>query len=300
MILSVHFWTAETNYNNYPCRLLLTHSSGACYDAVSPHILKYIKQKGLKLETAGTIVDRYDIPLLFEPGESWIYGPGLDWTGLLIQRLSKMTLEEFEHKHLWSPLGVTGITFWPYKNPAFKDKVPQLVIRGEDGKLAPSTEDHLNTHSVECFGGHGGYARMSDYLQVQRSLLANDGKLLPPPLVDEIFRPQLSEGSKAGFTSFRDGFGGFLIGEHPTHIPVDYGLGGMIFMADDDGRRKKGTMSWGGLTNPFWLIDREAGLALTFGIQILPPGDVPTKQTIGVVERAIYSMAGVTWNPPKM
>jgi len=41
------------------------------------------------------------------------------------------------------------------------------------------------------------------------------------------------------------------------------------------------------------LVDREAGLALTFGTQVLPPGDGPTSETITVVEKGVYELAGV-------
>lgn len=66
-----------------------------------------------------------------------------------------------------------------------------------------------------------------------------------------------------------------------------------MFLQDGADRRKKGTMSWGGLFNPFWIIDREAGLAFTFGTQVLPPGDQGCKEVTGVAEKAIYKMAGL-------
>jgi hypothetical protein len=91
-----------------------------------------------------------------------------------------------------------------------------------------------------------------------------------------------------------DAYNTMLIGEFNKDVPVDHGLGGVVFLKDDVGRRKKGTMSWGGMVNPFWMIDREAGLALTFGTQVLPPGDPGCKEMTGVFERAVYKMAGVS------
>lgn len=52
-------------------------------------------------------------------------------------------------------------------------------------------------------------------------------------------------------------------------------------------------MSWGGAANSFWLVDREAGIALTFGTQVVPPGDKGVKEVITVVERGVYAIAGV-------
>lgn len=114
--------------------------------------MKYQMQNGRwggHVDNSPTILDRYNHPLVYEPGESWAYSPGLDWAGLLIMRLAKMDLDAFEKKHLWTPLGVSRITYWPQKHPDMASKLPQLVIRKKDGSLVPSTADHLNTHSTD-------------------------------------------------------------------------------------------------------------------------------------------------------
>lgn len=259
--------------------------------------MKYQMQRGRfggHVDNAPTILDRFNHPLVFEPGESWAYSPGLDWAGLLIMRLAKQDLDDFEHEHLWKPLGVTGLTFWPNKpEKNLASKIPQLVIRKKDGTLVPSTQEHLNTNSTDCFGGHGIYARLGDYLKVLQSLLANDGKLLKPESVDALFAPQLDADSEAALNFFIEHFGGMVPGEFDAGIPVQYGLGGLIFLKDGPGRRRKGTMSWGGMFNPSWTIDREAGLAFTFGTQILPPGDALCKEMTGLAEKAVYKMAGL-------
>lgn len=261
--------------NTITLRQLLTHSSGATYSMI-PDMIKMEKQRGRwgkHIDNAGTILERYDLPLIAQPGESWMYSPGLDWTGLLLKRLTGNDLDALIKKNILTPLNITGITFWPSEDPALKDKIPQLTVRTPEGKLAPMTDATLNTGSTDCFGGHGGYAQMGSYLKVLQSLLANDGKLLKPSTVDMMFTPQLGEGSKTAMNIFKDMFGHMLIGEIEKGIPMDHGLGGALFMEGDVGRRRKGTMQWGGLVNPFWLIDREAGIAMVFGTQVLPPGD---------------------------
>jgi hypothetical protein len=47
------------------------------------------------------------------------------------------------------------------------------------------------------------------------------------------------------------------------------------------------------VTNKFWLMDREAGLAITFGTQVIPPGDAMVTETIMKVEKGIYGMTGL-------
>lgn len=134
---------------------------------------------------------------------------------------------------------------------------------------------------------------MADYLKVQQSLLANDGKLLRPETVDMMFTPQLGPDSSKALNAFIQSPSVAMVpGELKPDIPVNWGLGGLLFMEDDQGRRKKGSMSWGGMMNCFWLIDREAGLALTFGTQVLPPGDQGVRDMISAAEYAMYEKAG--------
>ncbi|KXS95662.1 hypothetical protein AC578_6251 [Pseudocercospora eumusae] len=281
--------------NPITLRQLLTHSSGVTY-GMNPNIVKLELSSGRPSPVerkSATVAERFDFPMTFEPGTSWEYSPGLDWAGLLLHRLTGLTLEEFEKKYFWDPLGITGLTFWPSEE-AKKTKQADLVIRGDDGKFSPNgTTPTLNTFSKECFGGHGMYAVIPDYLKVLRSLLANDGKLLNPSSVDELFKPQLGTDSEKHLNSFVQAWHTMIPGDFNPKIHVQYALGGIVFMEDDVGRRKKGTLSWGGLYNPFWIVDRTSGLAYTFGTQVLPTGDPGCKEMEALMESAVYKMAGV-------
>ena len=259
-----------------------------------PDLVKLQQKAGKTPNSGATVLERFTYPLIFEPGTSWSYGTGIDWAGKLLERVTGQTLEDYMKKNICEPLGIKSLTFFPYENPELKDKVPALTVRTPEGKLILNQDPFINTGSTDAFGGHGAYATMSDYLKVQHSILANDGKLLKSSTVEQMFTPQLSAESKAGLEAFRHSpYAAMIIGEHDPEIEVDWGLGGMLFLQDDRGRRKKGTLNWGGMANCFWTIDREAGLALTFGTQVLPPGDGPTEEMITAVELGVYEMAGV-------
>ena len=160
---------------------------------------------------------------------------------------------------MWKPLEIQNITFWPGEKPELNARVPGLTTRTPDGKLVPWTLPFLNTGSKDCFGGHGAYATLSEFLRVQRSILANDGKLLKPETVEMMFQPQLSAESKQGLNHFlrTNPMAAMMIGEFKPEIECDWGLGGILFLQDDVGKRRKGTLSWGGMANCFWTIDRE-------------------------------------------
>ncbi|KAI7625797.1 beta-lactamase family protein, partial [Hortaea werneckii] len=285
----------EERKNPLTLRHLLTHTSGFGYDMVDPGLMKYLKSVG-KTPGAGTTVEETrSYPLLFEPGTAWMYGCSTDWAGKLVERISGMTLEEFMRENMFKLVGVKDITFWPEQNPVLKGKVPQMTMRTPDGNLAPFQAPSINAGMTDCFGGNGAYGTIRDYLKIQHSILANDGKLLKPETVEAMFTPQLSPEAAKSLNWFivNHPMSKMMIGEYNPNVELDWGLAGVLFMSDDIGKKKKGALHWSGLPNCFWVIDRDADLAYTFGTQVMPPGDEPTRQMISTFELGIYERAGV-------
>lgn len=108
----------------------MTHSSGLAYAFMVPKLAQYIQSVGLPpFSPPKTVVESYNAPLAFEPGTSWTYGTGFDWTGVLVARLSGLDLETHYQKHIFGPLGINDITFWPDKNPQVKSRMASLSMR---------------------------------------------------------------------------------------------------------------------------------------------------------------------------
>lgn len=64
-------------------------------------------------------------PLLFEPGQGWSYGTGLDVVGVLIERANGgIRLGEYFERNIFSPLGLKDFTFSIKKR---EDLIPRLV-----------------------------------------------------------------------------------------------------------------------------------------------------------------------------
>ncbi|KAI7229085.1 beta-lactamase family protein [Hortaea werneckii] len=278
-----------------PLTHLLTHTSGFGYDLADVGLTKYQKSVGKTPGAGSTVEETRSYPLLFEPGTAWMYGCSTDWAGKLVERISGMTLEEFMRENMFRLVGVKEITFWPEQNPDLKGKVPQMTTRTSDGSLAPFEGPSINTGMTDCFGGHGAYGTIRDYLKIQHSILANDGKLLKPETVEAMFSRQLSPESAKSLNWFMKShpMSKMMVGEYNPDVELDWGLAGILFLKDDIGKRKKGTLHWSGMANCFWVIDRDADLAYTLGTQVLPPGDEPTRQVISTYELGIYEKAGV-------
>ncbi|KJK85169.1 hypothetical protein H633G_10996, partial [Metarhizium anisopliae BRIP 53284] len=97
-------------------RHLLTHSSGAGYTFLDAgeKLRQYHRFHGTPPNHGPTVETRFGVPLLYQPGEGWAYGAGIDWAGRLVEQLTGQSLEDYFAQHIWKPLGASGtFTFFP-------------------------------------------------------------------------------------------------------------------------------------------------------------------------------------------
>ncbi|KAK2743743.1 hypothetical protein FQN55_007147 [Onygenales sp. PD_40] len=285
-------------------RQLLSHSSGVTYALLSPLIVKYNKSQGLPSQMPfRTVTESFSTPLVYQPGTSWKYSPGVDWAGLLISRLTGISLEEYTQKYIASPLKIGDMTYFVNDNPSLKSRMAATVIRDPSvpdgmGNVVPNDGPEILNEMREELGGAGLCTSMPSYIKVLYSLLANDEKILKKETVTMMFEPQLMPASQKALQAYFDhipkgasGPAPPLIGEFPQ-AKYDWGLGGMLSMDDIDAGslawRRKRFFSWGGLANLFWFIDRQAGLCGVFGTQVIPNGDEQVRKMIILFEKEMY------------
>jgi CubicO group peptidase (beta-lactamase class C family) len=290
----------------YMCRHLLTHSSGLGYHTMDPRYIKWRTSRGEDCGIKGwSIIPRINTPLLFEPGTGWAYGTGLDWAGILISRLNNMTLEQYMKKYIWSPLGIRNITFHQENEGVRRNLVKMSIRKGiknpilglpvRNGETVEWT-DHLlyDVPIADEFGGEGAIGSPVEYMKILHSILADDGVLLRSETIDEMFTPQLSEGGGKALDEyialpFYQG-GAFACVKAGTK--VSWGLGGLLFLEDyEETGRRKGTLTWSGMPNLMWTIDREAGLCTLYAGNVLPFGDFPSGDMQVRFEREMYARA---------
>ena len=212
--------------------------------------------RGTKIE------DRYACPLVFEPGTSWTYGPSIDWAGRMVERVNGDTpLEEYMQEHIWQPLGIKDMTFFLRNRFDMLLRCADTSTRNtsENGKTVHTNDHSWHEDNDDCFGGTGLFAAAPGFMKILHSLLADDGKLLKPETVDLLFQPQLNDNNtQEAFTAFfrkpsvNEKLGALM----PLGLQKSHALGGMLLMEDipnDAKWRRKGTMTWSGLPNVFWV-----------------------------------------------
>lgn len=249
------------------------------------------------------MLKRITVPLLFEPGTSWEYGYSLEWAGLLVMRLNKMSLEAYMQKYIWDPLGIENITFHVELKPEVRKNLVTMTKRGNvamrgmatpnDDKVEWTDEKLYEDPIADEFGGAGGIGSAKEYLKILHSICADDGQLLMSETIDEMFTPQLGEEAQkafSSFSSFLDESG--MFSAHEVGTKVDYGLGGELILSDKSTGIRSGTLTWSGLPNLLWTIDRASGLSLLYASNIVPFGDHKSRKFQQLFEKEMYTLYG--------
>lgn len=242
-------------------RHLLNHSSGVAYDETHPKLLAWHKYRKTRTSRAGKITTRFAYPLVFEPGENWCYGAGIDWAGQMVERVNGgISLQEYFDKNIFGALGIEEILFEPYmkKSPAMLRRKVDMSKRDQnDPKTVKRSNAWLQYMDTEdCFGGLGCWASPPAYLKLLKGLLTadEDEVLLKKQSVEEFFRPSLTPEARRKMNAMlqldelNTGMGGM-----PQTITKDWGLGGMTNLSAVAGGRKADSLNWGGMANHIWV-----------------------------------------------
>ena len=268
-------------------RHLLTHTAGFAYEIWSPEIIRYQQAT----DTPGIITcanAALGTPLLFDPGERWMYGINIDWAGKIVEAVSGQRLGGYMKANIFDPLGMSSTAF--KITPGMRARLAKIHQRGDDGTLQPLDLELTQEPEFEM-GGGGLYSTAGDYAKFLRMILnrgaGKGGRVLEPETVDLMAR---------------NAMGDKQVVKLPTAIPplsndAEFFPGspkrwGLSFMINDETAptgRSAGSLAWAGLANTFYWIDPKKGVGGVYLSQILPFADVKSLPLFYAFESAVYA-----------
>ena len=246
-------------------RDLLSHSSGVAYAPLSPHLVKLrLAQDRTVEQSSDNIDENFTYPLIFDPGTDWAYGPGLDWCTRLITRASHEDSDAYLQSHMAKPLGIRSgeMTFNLQAYPGHHARHADVVLIVGEGSSRRFSHDDATQYwnrVEEPSGGQGIFCTPRAYMEVLWSVLIDDGRLLKPETRKLLFEPALGPEAQQGLDRRFEALKAFHIGAPiPLSIPKSHSVGGLLAMADCDSDdfdawRRKGSLSWAGACNIFWV-----------------------------------------------
>lgn len=268
-------------------RQLLTHTSGYVYDIWNASMGTWHAATGtpnlfsLQRQALRT-------PLAFDPGTKWEYGIGIDWAGLMVEAASGMTLGEYFTKHLTGPLGMHDTGF--RHSDAMLARASAIHARLPDGNLFAFDLPAAENPEFEM-GGGGLQSTMSDYGRFMRMILNNgelDGvRVLKAETVEAMCTNQMGDLRVTELQTAAPQFS-----NDAEMFPGEEKSWGLTFQIHEQAGatgRPQGTLSWAGLANSYFWIDRTNAIAGAYLSQILPFADARSIGLYYDFERAVYA-----------
>jgi methyl acetate hydrolase len=258
-------------------RQLLTHTSGIGYSWSDP---------GLALVQKKTGAADLDLPLVNEPGAQWTYGASTRVLGMVIEKISGLTIDKYLEARILGPLGMKDTT---YTVPS--SKTARVVSRNQraDGKIVEIPNPDPIPPTIR--GDGGLYSTAADYGRFVQMIL-NHGQLGGVRILKEQTVREMS----------RNQTGNVKVRLQPTAEPLrskPYPLGagedvwGLGFQIAAPAKpasnmRRPGSMNWAGINNTFYWIDPEKQIGVVVLMQILPFYDDAAIKILQGVEERVY------------
>jgi methyl acetate hydrolase len=268
-------------------RDLLTHTAGFSYPIWDAKAVQY--RKSLELLPPAERRRAPPSPLMFDPGERWQYGTGIDWAGRIVEVISGERLDVYFRKHILDPLGMKDTAF--IISPKQRLRQASMHRREPDLSLSPQPLERRQPDRKSFSGGGGIYSTAPDYLTLIRMLLRGgslDGvRILRPDTVALMGQNQIGSIEAGVMKTTRPAVSNDV--DFFPGIGLRWGFGHMINMQPVPDGRSAGSLTWGGLLNTYYWIDPERRVAAVFMTQVLPFADHRSLRIYRQFERGVYA-----------
>jgi CubicO group peptidase (beta-lactamase class C family) len=244
-------------------------------------------QNGVNFDAATSLeqlvaVDLPKVPLLYQPGDRWVYSVAHDVQAYLVELFSGMPFDEFCRERIFDPLGMAGATFG----------VPKSVVARYTANYAPREQGNPASGLVQVETREGvaaaasgpnssplpgGYARYTDipFGGLSMSSTAMDYALFGQMLVNggELNGTRLL-GTKTvelmTSNNLPPSIPGISLGGPPSSA-TGYGLGVSVTLspAAAGNLGSKGTFGWAGAASTWAILDPEEDLVLILMTQYM-------------------------------
>jgi CubicO group peptidase (beta-lactamase class C family) len=196
------------------------------------------------------------LPLRFEPGTRYHYSVASDLLGVVVERLSGQSLDEFFHERIFQPLGMNDTFFQLPPEKAHRLASSHFWDK-ERNKIVLTPDEVLRDYETVTFysGGGGLLSTITDYMRfcemIRNNGSFNGQRLLMPETVQLMGSDHLTPAVRA------EG-----VGEYPSadFFPGQSMALGFGVITNPDITRaasSKGELSWGGIAGTQFWIDPE-------------------------------------------
>jgi CubicO group peptidase (beta-lactamase class C family) len=212
------------------------------------------------------------LPLLYQPGERWMYNTGADVLGVLIERACGQPFETFLAERIFDPLGMTDTGFDVPPDRIGRLATSYVVDPASGAAIVYDEPEDGQWSRPPAFpsGGGGLVSTVDDYLAFADMLrakgISHGERILSRPSVEFMTTDQLTPEQKA--------VSGLVPGFFRVH---GWGFGVSVVTQRTDVAKSVGTYGWDGGMGTSWYNDPAEDLTLILMTQQawaspIPPG----------------------------
>ena len=256
---------------------LLTHTAGFSYGFSNSKVdQEYNKAELWKSKDSDDFIKRVAaLPLHYKPGERWHYSIAVDLTGVIVERLSGMGLDEYLQTYIFEPIGMVDTFFEVPKQKMSRFLPNHYYDYGEKSlKTVQETKEKYNAMSnyedVSMFSGGGGLVSTAmDYMLFMEALQnggsLNGNRILGPKTLQYMIRNHLS-----GSIEQKGGAGENPLDE-ASNNGFGFGLGfGLVTNSVNNSIiGSEGEYNWGGAAGTVFWIDPVENITVVSMIQLM-------------------------------
>jgi CubicO group peptidase (beta-lactamase class C family) len=279
-------------------RDMLCHTGGLTYGAAlvalgAPDtglaVDKVYAEVGVRRGRGETLMEFMDklakVPLLYQPGEKWMYSLSTDVCGALVEKISGQRFDRYLQETIFEPLGMKDTAF--FVAPGRVGRFCANYRRAPDKSLelldATGSSEYLREPTF--FSGGGGLTSTTeDYLRfcemLRRGGEFEGARILGPRTIALMARNHLKDGNDLTEMAI----GGF---SETANEGVGFGLGFASTLSSvKNGTLGEGDYYWGGAASTIFWVDPIEDLTVVFMTQFMPSG---TFNFRGQLKSIIYS-----------
>ena len=267
---------------------LMLHTSGFGYEFFSEDLLRFRTYHEIPSLLSCTRAGITDV-LLHDPGTAWAYGSSIEWLGLVLEAIHGKPLGDILTESILAPLDMHDTAFEMTDSMAARRAT--IHQRAEDGQLTALPDMVLPQPAEIQLGGAALYGTVGDYLKFIRMILNDgdgpNGRVVNPDTVQAMATNGLGALKSGGWHSSIPS-----LANSGDFFPGLTKSWSYTFQVNDEPAptgRPAGQLSWAGLANTFYWIDRANGVGGMWSTQILPFQDAVSYPAYVEFERAVYA-----------
>ncbi len=242
-------------------RHLMSMQSGLDYDLDTPSLKKMIDDTNGLATTRQLMEAKANDPLQFEPGTDYLYSMSHDVLAAVIEVVSGKKFSEYLEDNIFTPLGISEVTFHPDK--ALMDRMcTQYLRHDKDGAILPCGLTNSFGKYPNFESGGGGLTGTVADCALFTDALACGGEsgggahILSPQMIQLWRSNQLGPRSRRSYDLWKGMGYSYALGVR-TRVDLSYGGGGPL-----------GEFGWDGAAGAWEMVDPTNHVSAFFAMHV--------------------------------